>query len=115
MSNEITLKTLKEVHNVGTDIALAKKLNISVDTVRSWKKRGVPSWLQAETLQNAPQKELKPLHVKEIEYHLSAKEKEMIMAYRNVNEITQREIYHLIMLKEIEATKAGELSELKAV
>ena len=34
---------------------LAKVLNTSVDTVRSWKKRGVPDWLQLEVVQNVPQ------------------------------------------------------------
>ena len=55
MSGEITVETLKKAHNVRTDVDLAKVLNTSVDTVRSWKKRGVPDWLQLEVVQNVPQ------------------------------------------------------------
>jgi len=63
MPDKVTLETLKKAHNVGTDVALAKILNLSVDTVRSWKKRGVPDWLQLETVQNAPQTTQSPLHL----------------------------------------------------
>ena len=66
MPDKITLETLKKAHNVGTDVALAKILNLSVDTVRSWKKRGVPDWLQLETVQNAPLTPQSPLHVNTI-------------------------------------------------
>ena len=63
MSGEITVETLKKAHNVRTDVDLAKVLNTSVDTVRSWKKRGVPDWLQLEVVQNVPQTTPKPLQV----------------------------------------------------
>lgn len=54
MPNEITLESLKEAYGVRTDVALASALKLSVDTVRSWKKRGIPDWLQLEMVQNVP-------------------------------------------------------------
>lgn len=53
MTNEITVDDLKEIHKVGTDVGLSKVLDVSVDTIRSWKKRGVPKHLQLNVVQNA--------------------------------------------------------------
>ncbi|MFW9626755.1 MAG: helix-turn-helix transcriptional regulator [Sulfurospirillum sp.] len=53
MGNEITVDDLKEIHKIGTDVGLSKKLDVSVDTIRSWKKRGVPKHLQLQVVQNA--------------------------------------------------------------
>ena len=53
MSSEITVDNLKEIHKIGTDVGLSKILDVSVDTIRSWKKRGVPKHLQLNVVQNA--------------------------------------------------------------
>lgn len=53
MTSEITVDDLKEIHKVGTDVGLSKVLDVSVDTIRSWKKRGVPKHLQLNVVQNA--------------------------------------------------------------
>lgn len=53
MTSEITVDNLKEIHKVGTDVGLSKVLDVSVDTIRSWKKRGVPKHLQLNVVQNA--------------------------------------------------------------
>lgn len=56
MPDKITVEHLKELHKVGTDVELSKILNISVDNIRSWKKRGVPKSFQLDIVQNVPQK-----------------------------------------------------------
>lgn len=53
MTSEITVDDLKKIHKVGTDVGLSKVLDVSVDTIRSWKKRGVPKHLQLNVVQNA--------------------------------------------------------------
>ncbi|MDR0408671.1 MAG: helix-turn-helix domain containing protein [Campylobacteraceae bacterium] len=44
--NEIDVNWLKQKYGVKTDTELAKAMNVSLDTVRTWKKRGVANNVQ---------------------------------------------------------------------
>ena len=103
----IDVEYLKAYLKCRTDGALAEVLSTSVDTVRSWKKRGVPAEVKLDIIQNAPPSVgINNTQNEKLHGHMSEKELEIIMAYRKLSEVEQREVYYMIMLKEIQSNKA---------